>query len=163
MEPISRQILSQPSSAMGENGEGEVTNCVADPGISRTKKGYIGVSAAIPGSGQKSEAKTLEEIRTESICDLGCQPVSCWNEGDWMVGSLETRTNGREVRGMNCEDSETRKRGTPGETYRAERTVKRPAVSGWSVRSAVAVRRESVSGMVRGVEGPREVETHSRR
>lgn len=57
-------------------------------------------------NGQKAEVRTLERIGVDLICDSNCEPVSCWNEVRWPVGSWETGVKGRELRGVNCGDLE---------------------------------------------------------
>lgn len=52
------------------------------------------------GNGRKAEVRALERTGVELICDPSCGPVSGWNEGRWVVGSLETGVKERELRGV---------------------------------------------------------------
>lgn len=76
-------------------------------------------------SGQKAKVRTLERAGTKLICDWSYR-----QDSRQAADSLETRVKGRAVHSVNCGNLKMRKHGVWGETYRAERTVECPAVSG---------------------------------
>ena len=69
-------------------------------GTLQEEKGNIEAVAAISGSAQKTEVRTLERAGTGLIRDWGWRPVLRWNEERWEVDGLETRVRECEVDGV---------------------------------------------------------------